>query len=122
MVAFNLASCKKYDEGPLISLKTKKGRLTGKWILVGGDVYNPGLNQTFEFTKNGYFISEDCSGWWGCYLRYGEWEWVNQKEKIEITWKSVNIGNKTEYKILRLKNKELVLEDESKNEMEFEKL
>jgi len=120
IVIFNLASCKKYDEGPLISLKTKKGRLTGEWMLVGGDDYNPGLDQTFEFTKNGYFNTLYCT-FLGCYPRFGKWELVNQKEKIEITWESGNIGNKTEYEILRLTNKELVLEDEYKNEMEFEK-
>ena len=117
IVIFNLASCKKYDEGPLISLKTKKGRLTGKWIMVGGDVYNPGFEQTFEFTKNGYFNSVYCS-FWGCSLRFGKWELVNQKEKIEITYE---FPNKTEYEILRLTNKELVLEDEYKQEWEFEK-
>ncbi|KAF5433723.1 hypothetical protein C5S36_05990, partial [Candidatus Methanophagaceae archaeon] len=47
----------------------------------------------------------------------GDWEWESGKEAIEITVD----GEKEEFDILRLTNKELWFEDENNNEWQCEK-
>jgi len=79
-----LPSCKKYEEGPKISLRTKIQRLQGKWRLIG--VYSNNIKQ--QSTPNFiYEIKKD-----GNIIRYydnvkngdGTWEWDLKKKAIQI--------------------------------------
>src|SRR3990172_6777766 len=117
VAVFNFQSCKKYDDGPAISLKSKKGRLTGEWELTGGDpgIYDPTISQIWEFEKDGDFK------WTYSYTGYsysyqGDWEWENNKEEIELTFTG---GGISEFVIKRLTNKELTIEGPSPYKYEW---
>jgi hypothetical protein len=121
----NLTSCKKYDEGPAFSLRTKKMRLTGEWeldkLVSSNGTVSSDINVEFEFEKDGDFTMIIQYSYYGygsyTYSYKGDWEWEDSKEKIEI-----QIGNSiTEYEIIRLTNKELILEDDYLNEFQFDK-
>lgn len=116
VIMLNISSCKKYDDGPAFSLKTKTARLTGEWEVVEVENQAPNGKMTMEFDKDGDFTFEysyDGSN----YSSNGEWEWESGKESVEL-----EIDNeKTEWEILRLTNKELWFEDEGGNEWQCEK-
>jgi hypothetical protein len=120
----NTYSCKKYEEGPAFTLRTKKMRLTGEWeldkiILQDGTVYTS-YNIEWEFEKDGDFKQTYVYSYYGSsYVstENGDWEWEDGKENIEI-----QVGSSvSEYEIIRLTNKELIVEDDYSNEYEFEK-
>jgi hypothetical protein len=120
----NYSSCKKYEDGPAFSLKSKTGRLTGEWELVeirgSGDDDLSGLDYSFEFEKGGDFqvdLSYSYSGYSFSYSYKGDWEWGSDKESIEVTAD----GDRTEFDVLRLTNKELWVEDDWNDEWRFEK-
>ena len=128
----NFQSCKKYDEGPSFSLISKKGRLTGEWevVKIDGQSYNsyngadPGTNYEmfWEFESDGDFkmtMSYSYPGYSYSDSYKGEWEWENDKEEIEI--KIDNSNYSIDFEILKLTNKELILEDNYGQEWEFEK-
>lgn len=124
-------SCSKYEEGPLLSLRTKKSRLTDKnWVLDKVEIDN----QYFYEPDSMYFtcIIGQClltSG--GSYHIYqmtydsiyaqgvtwveysGKWNFVNQKKDLDIKYTEYNYANNTkenkeiEKRILRLTDDEL---------------
>ena len=57
LISCFLFSCSKYEDGPGISLRTKKARLTGTWEIAKINGQNPDLFEDweFEFEKNGDF-------------------------------------------------------------------
>lgn len=116
LIMLNLSSCKKYEDGPVFSLRTKTARLTGEWEVVEVDNDDPIGKVILEFEKDGDFtFSISSSG--NSSSVDGDWEWENGKEAIEV---EIN-GNKEEWEIIRLTNDELWFEDESGNEWECEK-
>jgi len=117
ITVLNFHSCKKYDDGPSFTLRSKKGRLTGEWELVklDGQSMNSGYSIEWEFEKDGDF------SWTYDYGTYtdtysGEWEFSSDKEEIEIEID----GWVENLEIKRLTNKELTLEYDG-DEWEFEK-
>lgn len=104
-------SCKKYEDGPAISLLTKKMRLTGDWTL---DKYydGSGADQTafvsalfgsaweFQIEKDGNFKQT------GNVNTSGTWKLGEDKDDVSFTESN---GTTTTYRILKLKNKELWL-------------
>lgn len=127
----NFTSCKKYEDGPGFSLKSKKGRLTGDWELVklensNGDNYLEDFEIEFEFDKDGDFKlnyeSSYYSYYYGSQYTYngtdrGEWEFDNNKKELEV---DLDGGGGWEFEIKRLTSDELWLEDQDGNEWEFE--
>jgi len=107
-VLFGTYSCKKYEEGPLISLRTKTARVANDWKLNkaeqdGVDITAnyPSAEQTF--TKDGKYTAS-ING-----LSYaGTWEFDSKKENILI--KIDGSTDQSKFKIIRLKEKELWLE------------
>lgn len=138
----SIQSCKKYEDGPLLSLRCKVNRLTGEWELTGGDqtktTQEPSvvIDEVFlEFDKSGTF---DISGSGSLKLPgnplpipiptivfSGTWDWVDKKESILLTLDDSNplldIGFNGEMMITRLTNKELHTTDEFGETWEFEK-
>lgn len=109
---FLFAACGKYEDGPKISLKTKKARLVGEWkvekVLVNG-VENPAalaaMNiSTSEFDKDGEFTIK-----LGLLNFEGTWNFGDGKETIETQMEGES--TKDVYTILRLTNKELWTEN-----------
>ena len=87
LALFAISGCKKYDEGPAISLRSKEKRLCQEWkldsYLVNGEDFNYFEEQVWTIEKNGTLI---------VYIDYGvydeeaefEWRWSDKKEGIEI--------------------------------------
>ncbi len=117
ILLFNFSSCSKYEDGPAMSLKTKKARLTGEWELQEIDGDNVSGEEIWEFSSDGDFeVTYEDGG--DKTTNKGEWTWEDEKEKIEI---DIDDGGKFEMEILRLTNSELIMEDDDGNEYEFEK-
>ncbi len=102
-------SCKKYEEGPTLSLTTKSYRLTRDWKLSkaeqnGVDVtnaYPSDLEQTFDDNGSYRMISNGKEF-------TGTWEFDSDKENILI--KQDGSADVESYKIIRLKSSELWLD------------
>jgi len=129
-----LSGCKKYEDGPLISLRSKEKRLCQKWELNKME-YN-GQSQTinagmgyfyWDIDKNGSIEqSIDLNG--VTESMTAEWEWSEDKESIYIIEpltkdgrntlfytpfknnSGVNVDLRTEFQIIKLKYDELILE------------
>ncbi|WP_417266299.1 hypothetical protein [Brumimicrobium sp.] len=119
-LTFVLASCSKYEEGPAISLLTKKMRLTGDWTPVksitdGVSVEYDNKDRIITFEKDGTYISKLSSASFT-----GEWDFNDDKTKVVIS-NSGSIQFNNEKEIIRLTNKELWLIDAGV-ETHYEKL
>lgn len=107
-----LEGCKKYEEGPMISFKSKTKRLAQVWTIsdrmVDGaselDSYHSSL--TVEFTADGFYQEKS-----GSTIEFeGQWIFNDSKKKIGIKY-----TGETEYEyfeIVKLKGKELWLKGE----------
>ena len=121
VVIFNFTSCK-YEDGPNISLRSKKARLTGEWEVkfIDGAGMTGNDMVTLEFDKDGDLEFNQTYSYYGSsytYSQKGEWEWEDGKQSLEI----ILDGNKQEWEITRLTNKEFEFEDEGNNKYELEK-
>jgi hypothetical protein len=118
ILSVSVTSCKKYEEGPAISLLSKKARLTGDWqlesISVNGvdfteDYKNAvGANFEWDIEKDGSYrirgIAEDTGKW-----KLGE-------DKDDVYFTSDKAGSKEEsFRILKLKSKSLWLRQTAPN-------
>jgi hypothetical protein len=105
------SSCKKYEEGPGLSFRSKKGRVAGEWKLEkqienGQDVpLSPDdKDDTWVFKKDGAYEVQDP----GNSTESGTWTFDSKKENIIISEKTSGIS--ITFKILRLTNKEFWFE------------
>ncbi len=115
LVLGSLISCSKYEDGPLLSLRSKEKRLVGTWK----HVVNDNVYKTWNFEENKVFNE----------LHYfdevpripldGEWEFSDKKDKINILnyYGQSDDGlslelTTTTYTILRLTKDDLWLEGE----------
>tara|TARA_B100001287_G_C22557152_1_gene469658 strand:- start:365 stop:808 length:444 start_codon:yes stop_codon:yes gene_type:complete len=119
--SFLLLGCSKYDEGPGLSLRSKKGRITGKWNLTEVNGVNP--NYYFGFSLDYYdlYMLKD-----GTYYRSilassvpilqvwdGTWEFSSDKLSFTANGTVESSANydivpfSIEYEIIRLTNSEL---------------
>lgn len=121
--AMIFSSCGKYDEGPGISLLTKKARITGTWVqhemTVNGilvdwdeleDLNNTEIKMTFD--KDG--TGKTTIVWGTVSISFGlEWEFNDSKESLKIREKDDEDGwdEWEEKTIIRLTNKELWVKD-----------
>ncbi len=104
-----ICSCKKYDDGPVLSLRTKKSRIVGNWTLKTQEqdglstqlltIEKLDINKdgTFKFTYKSAISNQE----------EGNWSFTSDKENIDFKFSCCT----NRYKILRLKNKELWLEN-----------
>jgi hypothetical protein len=130
VTVLNFQSCKKYDDGPTFSLKTKKSRLSREWEVVkiydnvGAQIFpysgsGYSFDISFEFLKDGDFV-ETANYSYGTYsysYSYkGTWEFSSSKENLLI-----ELNNSAEkWKINRLTKKEFWFADTQGNEWELE--
>lgn len=112
-----LASCGKYDDGPSLSLRTKKARLKGTWLVIESDSYN----KTYTFSKNGdatvtFEYYDGAGNADGTEYQSKTWDFTNSKEFL--TMYDADGDNYRTYKITRLTKKELWIEgSEYSNEL-----
>ncbi len=115
-----LEGCKKYPEGPAISLRSKKERVANTWkldALISGGVdstaYFTGFfnDYTVILTKSGsYTISYSFRGF--SVTETGGWAFASGKEDLQITPKTVSYGavpSPSVFQIMKLYEKELWL-------------
>jgi hypothetical protein len=119
--AIAFSSCKKYEEGPALSLRTKKARLAGNWEISEIKINNQtsateGITFKFNFKKDGsgsIGLKMPLLGDSEISLGF-DWEFVNSKENLKITLKlptGIDISAITgmvpnEVEIIKLTNKE----------------
>ncbi|MCC7301608.1 MAG: hypothetical protein IT233_03105 [Bacteroidia bacterium] len=110
-----IVSCSKYEEGPKISLRTRKGRLAGDWklteMLVNGTAVNlSGSTYELKIEKDGGYTMIMTVPVLGTLTDVGTWEFGDKKETLIST---NSTGDKDTSTIVMLKNKMLKLKDES---------
>jgi len=120
LLAFCFTDCKKYPEGPWISLRSKEKRLLGNWkvqkyLIDGVDSTStkfPNLSSSvcvYSFAHYGQYVDD------GCYSTGGKWGWGNKKESLIVGLEFGSIltpfflSTSTEWTILRLSNKDMHL-------------
>lgn len=108
-IIFSLLACRKYDEGPAFSLRSKKQRLANVWkietYLVNGEDKTSTIDSmylTFEFRKDGAY-QELMSHSHMYYIDTGRWKFIEDKEAIEI----YRTNDTITWQITRLEEKEL---------------
>ncbi len=104
--------CKKYEEGPLFSLSSKKARVVNTWKYAkvfnfnsGSDYTSQYSNSYLEFKKDGTSIQTD-----GSSSVVGKWDFATDKENIILTGNGSSISYN--YQIRRLTSNELWLRGE----------
>lgn len=104
-----LLSCRKYDEGPAFSLRSKKQRVANVWeietYLVNGEDKTSTIDSmflTFEFRKDGAY-QELMSHSHMYYIDNGSWRFIEDKEAIEI----YRMNDTITWQITRLEEKRL---------------
>jgi hypothetical protein len=124
------AGCKKYEEGPWLSLRSKKSRVVGVWkfkevIADGQDITNKIQldNIGFENGSGCYYVSVNKTTYEEFTL-FGKWSFANNKNDLNIslsadgtdtiTGKPVTFYVDYYFKILELRYKEIKLEGTSK--------
>jgi hypothetical protein len=110
VAALTVTSCGKYEDGPGLTLLTKKSRVAGSWDVksIGSQVIaTSGYSLNMNFEKNGSAtFSYTYSGGNSAYI--GSWDFASDKENLLI-----NIdGSAQLYEIKRLTNKEMWLDDD----------
>jgi len=119
-IVFSTPSCGKYEEGPGMSLLTKKKRLSREWdakeyVSASGvttadtdsDYLTFEKDGTFKITSDGVTVS-------------GTWEFTSDKEKIKTVVTILNQTSTNEITILRLTNKEFWTKDSDGEITKFE--
>lgn len=113
LAVITLAGCKKYEEGPAFSLRSKTERVSNLWkiqyaydrkdsVIITTDY----TGETWEFTKDGNFVERDN----GTIDKTGTWDFISSKEKIKVGFPLETIS----YVILKLKENEFWLRDTEK--------
>jgi len=113
-------SCKKYEEGPALSFRSKKERLENNWkyekIIVNEEeqvLDSDDEKFRLKLDKEGLAIKEIANAS-GPASFVGTWEFADHKEILKTTFNYSYFGNPveeiTEYTIVKLNNKDLWLE------------
>jgi len=144
-----LFACGKYEDGPMISLRTKEKRLVGEWKLVesSNEILTTIADFYIDIKKDGDaelipYINTNGLGVSSGLKLDGEWEWTNKKEGIRLSLDTdmlktllsalvlsngldpeyINlINNEYEFEITRLTNKELWLKYDGDEYWKLEK-
>ena len=103
-----LFSCSKYEDGPVISLRTKKARLTGTWNVekINGTAPAFGEQWEFEFENDGDYTETQIFMSGNLSTTSGEWEFKEDGEDLYLK----HAEGADYYNINRLTMDELTLE------------
>jgi hypothetical protein len=103
LVVTIVSSCRKYEEGPMISFRSRTSRVANDWTVKSvyvnaeEDAANAAVGKLFTFTKEGRFtINNDSTGKWR-FLENAEIIYLKFDDKVTTK----------EYTISKLKEKEL---------------
>ena len=105
------ASCKKYEDGPTISLSPKKWRVVNVWktdkTITNGVSQDGNDDNYIELKKDGKVINSWKIGT-ATFSDEGTWKFGDKHETIDVTYASQT----TEYTILKLKENEMWVKTE----------
>lgn len=116
-------ACKKYEEGPSLTVLTKTQRLSGSWeveaYLENGvdktsDYRQAVSSETFTMEKDGAYTMSMTWTIGGSLSDSGTWEFINDKEDVK-TLSSQTGATPDTIHITRLKNKEFWTKEVSGN-------
>jgi hypothetical protein len=108
-----ITSCGKYEDGPGISLLTKKSRVAGDWEVksIGSEVLGTSYSINMSFEKSGDVIITSSYSYGGSSESYsyaGSWSFASDKEQLSL----VIDGSVELFEIKRLTNNEMWLDDD----------
>jgi hypothetical protein len=118
VLCLTVTSCK-YEEGPALSLRSKKARMAGEWkiekVFLNGTDITPVISYPADFK---WHVEKD-----GTYHVHGTgmedggtWKFADSKKELH-TLSDVAGSEEEHYEILKLKNKELWLKHTHDNEV-----
>ena len=122
-LTFGSTSCK-YEEGPGISLRTKKARVAGEWI-IEKSIESDG---TVDTEWDGFEVNFDKDGTGKTSITYSlggvsitdeatfKWEFSDSKKKLKVTDEDGEVDEST---ILRLTNDEMWVKDADNYQTNF---
>ncbi len=116
----SLTSCNKYEEGPGLSIRTAKQRITNTWEVEkyvdadGTETAGTADDATMTITKDGEFTVTD-----GSFSITGTWAFDDSKENITTTYSFGGSNISSTSKIVRLSMTELWLEDEDGDQVHY---
>jgi hypothetical protein len=109
-VTITITGCKKYEDGPTISLQFKSWRLANTWkvdeTIIGGVSQAGSDDYTIQIKGDGTVISKWTSGGTS-FSSETEWEWGDKKETVKF----IDGSFTTEVTILRLTSSEFWYEN-----------
>jgi hypothetical protein len=115
--ALTISSCRKYEEGPNISLRKKEARVTNNWRVESAQLNGTEVSADPYWTKQKHYMYRD-----GKYIvtiinpvtleaknLQGTWTLYDNDRKLALTTKnfSGNIDSTNDYNILKLYNKQM---------------
>ncbi|MCB0428739.1 MAG: hypothetical protein KDD54_01390 [Flavobacteriales bacterium] len=108
-----LTGCKKYEEGPMISFKSKKARLQRVWT--EESFIDANGNETTPSSPNKYELKDDgqVSVNGGTSSSALTWQLSDDKSKLELITTLGSTSTTDASEILRLTSKELWLKDDN---------
>ena len=112
-----ISSCKKYEDGPMVSLKSRKERVANTWVIDKALRNNEDVTKSYDnfiltLSKDGDAKLVYSSSFLGVDYSVdtdGTWEFQNKDEKIAMDFKADDADNT--YTILKLKEDELWLRE-----------
>ena len=120
LLAIVFSSCKKYDEGPALSFRSKRERAINIWTFTsvsdhsGNDLTANYNNWIFSIDENNNLLIQ----WYLSGIKietYGTWNFNEDKSSIELTYTNTILESQfsKSLEILRLKEKNLIVNTES---------
>jgi len=119
VILISISSCRKYEEGPNVSLRTKKARITNNWKYESALVNGVEVSLDPYYAKQKHYFYRD-----GKYIQtiidpitlearnlQGNWTLYDNDKKIAITVKvpPANLDSTMDYNILKLFEKQMWL-------------
>lgn len=110
-------SCKKYDDGPALSLKSKKARVANTWIIQ--QAYRDGEDVTEDYDEYTLRLDPDGNAELAALYSFGNfsfefetdgtWSFANNNEELVLNFE--DDAADAQYQILKLKSDEMWLRE-----------
>jgi len=101
---FGAQSCKKYEDGPLISLSTRVSRVANNWKVENYKVNDVDYTSLVADYKETFTTDKNYSFTWGILGGTGTWDFANNYAEVRITGTD-NVTSQT-LTILKLEQKQ----------------
>jgi len=111
-LALVLGSCKKYEEGPALSFRSRYNRVVNNWevkyAFLGNDDYTYVYrNWTIDLTEDGRFVISDLDDRDSTVTQTGFWSLANDDEDLRLIYTDPPVDpDRDEFEILKLRDDE----------------